>query len=195
MRPNHNLYPPGGYVSQLPGGPFSGNSWQHVSDKISRHRKANRMALGDPEQEVNTEFCLRYPRYCNAASLVALPNAKTSKRHREKSFSNRVLAWLAMVFSKTFMSAIPLAGKAEANRRAEICVSCSQQKAREVGCATCGGNYKLVSEGIKKRVPGVHPELLCCQVLGEDTSISVGLNQRLVKNGELPEFCWRREAI
>lgn len=179
-------------MSHLPGGPFLGHSWQHVIDKVARYRKSNRLELGDPEQEVNTEFCSRSPHYCNAAALAALPESAKSARHQEKSFSNRVLAWLASMYSKTFMRTVPLADKAEATRRAEICVSCPQQKAREVDCITCGGNYKLVADGIKKRVPGVHAELLCCRVLGEDTSISVGLGQRPVENRALPDFCWRR---
>lgn len=190
--PNPNVGVPGGYrFTDSDGVLHEAASAEQLHHRVAAYRERNGMPPGDPAREYAAQLCASRPHLCieektrRKGSLNGLPLYTT------------ILTWLANIFSalnqhRTQYNTSPR----ERQRRAEICGRCKHQVAwrEHSGCNSCLTDYQVVSKAIMagREVHSLETSLQGCSMLGEDTRISVHINQEPVDNDELPAECWRK---
>lgn len=93
-----------------------GNSWDMLIDRIRAHRKANDFPIGlDFEKEIENQLCINHPDECEAFD-------KRVPRNRRLGVGDILRGTQVMIQHRKAGS--PLVDKAEADRRAAICVAC-----------------------------------------------------------------------
>ena len=89
----------------------------------------------------------------------------------------------------------PLVSQSEAQARAEICRHCPRQTPWSMNCGTCAGAAFRLGLSIRKgRDVKYGDTLMACEVLGEETRVSVHIANLKPSDAEaLPKDCWRRQ--
>lgn len=156
--------------------------WMAAPDKIElvkkvrEYRVANNLPVGDPSQEVE-DF--------NAAKTRTVYSQRIDVTLREK-----VVKWLEshLRLKNKFVD------EQEADRRAAICAKCPRNEIhwREgQKCRTCIENANragaIILMGRKQ-----HRPLGACDILQQQNTVAVWLEEDKVQNEELPDFCWRK---
>ena len=150
--------------------------------KLTAYRSRNRLPAGDPEQEVYDYLCSRRPDKCRGPKKKGDKPAKPAV-----ALNHRILAWVTGVVERR--KALVFVDEAEASRRSAICRDCKAQTEWESRCKGCAVNVKAAASEILAGKP--LGDLRGCKHLAEDCRVSVHLNEKLVENEILPDFCWR----
>jgi hypothetical protein len=141
------VVPPGGwhYVQTLAGGrtlriPEAGsaNDFNDLVNKVLVIRLANRVAPGDPHEDVEAYLCSKTQGTCYAPKAEAQgPTGEPTKpRERPKRFVDDILNWVVGIFrNRTEKTNLVPVQVAEA--RISVCVNCSHQKEWKNSCPAC----------------------------------------------------------
>lgn len=160
-----------------------GTSWADLILQIARYRKRNHIEPGNPENEVLTQACAKYPDRCVEKS------GPTKLPALVDDLNLRLLAWLVKMDESTRK----LVTDGEARQRAEICKACPRQRDWRSKCGSCAASADaLVKDMLAGRPAGYTKDLLGCLALSEDSRLSTWLEQPPVGDANLPVNCWRR---
>lgn len=189
-RINVNIYPKDGYFfKDSDGSTHRGKDWREVIVRVTNYRKRNKMAPGNPEQEVHDQACLRNAALCHDENPEQIKNEV-----RKTSMKGRVLKWLSGIRKIRAERELQFVPEDEAKQRAAICLNCPIHTHYPVGCGSC----KAAVRESRKEILGprnADERLNGCNVLGEDLGVSVHIEQVRVNNAELPDQCWRKQKV
>jgi len=194
MEPNRDLAPRNGYTFADPSGvTITGRgSWESLIANLTEFRKRGGFPPGDPKTEIYQQYCNQFHEACVGGTARAFQTLWTASGN----FNNRVMNWLASIFSAVNRRQVGYVSNEEAQRRARICVACPRQAEflKGADCKTCqADSVTLVKLLTQHRVqPGETPVLRGCNVLNEDTRASIHLDQPPVQRDGLPINCWRK---
>lgn len=187
---NTHVYPPGGYYFvDAEGVRFEAENTKKLAQRVKEYRFLNGKQAGDPEQEINDFTCARYPTGCRDKDARPL---KPSADHIP--LAARVTRWLAIIVRALGRNPGAYVSKAEANRRAAICLTCSQQADWRSGCGPCQEATNRLAFSARRGMEAIDGgQLKACSILGEDTRTSVFLDGlKPSDRPELPKHCWRK---
>lgn len=159
---------------------FTGRDWAELIQKVTEYRKRAKLPPGEPEKEIYAQVCQRNPSGCRETGPIVRPKLLSGR------LSGRVLEWLSRQRREEFVD------DSTAIARADICAACPRQGGWQNECGACSSNANrlkdLLFDGRPQRLSEA---LLGCRSLGEDTRLSVWLNQTPVDRQGMPEKCWR----
>lgn len=183
LRRNPNLYIPIEFVDS-DGTVHTAGDWDTLEAKVTGYRGRRGLASGNPKQEIEAQACSKWSDRCYDATPRSLPETRSE-------LNTRILNWVGNVVAfihRGFVSA------EEAKRRAAICASCPRQTHWQNSCAACRMQVNRVAKELLdgKTLTDQMKNLNGCDVLGEDTRISIWVRQAPAGVAELPENCWRR---
>lgn len=182
-----SIFPKDGYhFVEKDGTIIRGKSWNDVVARTSQYRKRNRLPIGDPVAEVNSQACDRNPVACQES-----PDPATQKALKVASLKGRVMGWLSSLRGRK--QELLFGDEQNMRARADVCAGCPAHAGITGGCGACKKALKelrtdlLGDRPLDSRVAG-------CTVLGEDVAVSTWIDQPTVDNPELPGCCWRRKS-
>lgn len=188
------LVPNGGWVFIESGVRLEADSFDSLVETVTKHRRSNGMAAGDPAQDVQNQICARQPDLC-------LYDWSAAAKH------------VGPIFERLLTGQIQLVDRIESSRRALICCACPKNvpstEAR-VGCRTCGGRIKdqllnlaantgiavLKSKVLPQRKVEQYENIHTCKVCGCDIELTTWLPKQDVQVKDkdrylYPSFCWK----
>lgn len=185
-----NIYPKDGYFFVETDGTVlrANNSWKGVVSRVISYRRRNKIAPGQPTQEVHAQACERNPDACHEDT-----DPVQVKALKVASLKGRIFAWGASLRARRTQEPLVYVDEATMRARAEVCAGCPAMAAISGGCGSCKKAVREVRQdllqgrGIDDRVSG-------CTVLGEDCAVNSWLADQTVENGDLPPGCWRRRS-
>lgn len=180
---NPDLYVPIEFVD-LDGTVHTARDWVELAAKVTGYRERRRIPIGDPSAEIVTQVCDKWPDRCTKGRSFQVIRGELNKR---------ILHWVGTIVG--LINSIGFVSGEEASRRAAICSACPKQRTWQGTCAACRMQVNRVAkELLKGKTPNDQMKKLeGCDVLGEDTRVSIWLKQTPVAVSDLPENCWRRE--
>jgi hypothetical protein len=192
---NKFLRPVGGkYFIDGDGVTFRAEQWEHLVNRVAGYRKRAGKPPGDPKAEIEAQVCARQSDYCQdnpAAPPVAATEA-AAYRENAGQLTKRVTRWLANLLALRRAGGVRKVSIEASRRRAAICAVCSMQREFSGVCGACKATRKQAGALILGTEKRVNSQLKGCLVLGEDTSLSVSIEQPATGNPGLPGECWRR---
>ena len=146
--------------------------------------------VGDVVGDLKKYICGLTPFQCqpdvsDAPEVGVVPGGYTAR------FIDRVSNWLAQMMTK--IKDTPLIPQPDADKRAAICVQCSENREWREGCSACVENSNRVSILIRQgREADGSERLLGCNKLAQDNRTAVWLDRNLFTDlpGDLPDPCW-----
>ncbi|NBW10607.1 MAG: hypothetical protein EBR82_21540 [Caulobacteraceae bacterium] len=198
MIPKQSVVPPSGhhFIDRSGGNEHRiiGSSYQDVAEQILKYRLSNRLAIGNPLQELYEFVCGTWPHFCDTAQPEATYNVTS-----EPAFTVAVMNWMANAWSRQANTPNALVSDGEAQRRAEVCRGCPKQiDWADYGCGSCvasirqkGYVFRAGRETGIKNVTG-------CSVLKQDNSTAVFAHLDSLPDAtpeqmeKLPTGCWRK---
>lgn len=195
---NPNLWPQDGrFFIDEDGVKHKADQWEHLAVRLATYRKKAGKPPGDPHAEIEEQVCARQPGYCQEANRVPVVPREVVRQQNQPRFNagqltKRVLRWVLELLKSKRAGGARRVSSAEARRRAEICSRCPMQRGLSQACGSCTSTRKQATEvlvGNGKKVP---QPLQGCLALGEDTAISVYIEQGPANPEGLPEECWRK---
>ena len=193
--PRSSPVPPGGYHYIERTGSvetrIDGGSFADVAEKLLRLRLGNSRPPGNPLQDVYDFVCSGWPHVCSDPR--GEPQRPSSGP--PATISLRCAAWTG--YYTTVNGADPGVEKAEAERRAAICLSCPKNINYHGGCPTCVQSINQQSFVFRRgRTTSADEGLGACDVLGEHLRTSVWASRlgRISgeQQGRVPDNCWRK---
>lgn len=194
---NPNLWPQGGrFFIDEDGVKHKADQWEHLAVRLATYRKKAGKPLGDPHAEIEAQVCARQPGYCQD-SIPAPPvppvvvRQQNQPRFNAGQLTKRVLRWLLNLLKLRRAGSARRVSLAEARRRADICSRCPMQRGLSSVCGSCTSTRKQAAQVLigDRRLPN---PLQGCLALGEDTMISVQIEQDPAQQEGLPPNCWRQ---
>lgn len=187
MTINQNLHPKTGhFFKDEDGVRHFADSWQGVIAKVRAYRKRAGKPIGDVAAEVIAQACAREPVICHDS------DGRHAEAVRRTSLKSRILTWLNAVRGNTEKRFVD---EGLARRRADICARCPKAVPLPGGCASCTNTVNALRRDIIGPSRFLDGRLNECDVLNEDTPVTVHIDMLAVDNPELPAHCWRRRSL
>jgi hypothetical protein len=188
MTINPNLPPKSGYFFRDSDGVrHFADSWGGVIARVKAFRKRRGISEGDVAAEVIAQACSREPILCQPGSGEAHAAAV-----RKTTLKSRILSWLLAVKQNTEKRFVE---QSLARQRADICARCPRQVPLPGGCASCTNTVIALRRDIVGPERFLDGRLTECDVLSEDTQITVHIEMQALENSELPAHCWRKRSL
>lgn len=185
------VVPPKGFVYDKGGQHAEGHDRDSLIESLINYRIANRLKIGNPERDVDEHLIAKSDgAYHPPMSAGAIPERKDAPQ----TLLDRVKSWL--VNRKYGKVAIKYVQRAEAERRARICINCKMNQQWRTSCAPCVRAVEYDAVVISQnRMTAVHDSLLACRVAGHDNGVAVWLDQSSLRHrkafrAQLPKRCW-----
>lgn len=182
------VVPPGGFSYSKNGQHVIGVDRGSLINNLTEYRRANRLKIGNPEKDVDDWLAAKSPTYLPPLSKGRVVEPKD----KPTSLLDRVKAWLAN--RKYGKIKLKYVDRAEADRRANICARCPQNRQWRSSCAPCVREieHDAVVVG-QNHLSALHDRLLACNIAGHENGVAVWLDESSLKhrvNYKLPSFCW-----
>lgn len=195
-RVNRNLYPTGGYVfEEADGTELRAGNWRGLFARIAKYRADNHLPPGNPEQDVQDQYCSKNPAGCwDTDNRMPRPGSQREQIKRSPTLKSRVLEWLAVVIKQKEAKKVTITKRELAAQRLVTCKGCPKKGKIGGGCAACSQAMK----GLREKVLGFAPagtDTGGCTVLGQDIATMCWLEEPTIVNGDLPDFCWKKRTI
>lgn len=160
---------------------------------LERYRISNNLPIGDPLADIESYICTTFPHSCHSvmgATVTAVVDVGTVNPRR--NLLDRIILWFELQMSKLGTDVIVLQGEAE--RRAQICMRCPENKEWKTGCGECTSNIDRLSKLVRSgHALARDRKLKACSVLGQENRAAVWLKRdRLSSADNLPGHCWLR---
>jgi hypothetical protein len=196
MIPKSGIIPPGGFhfFEERNGTrhKIEGHSYADVAEQLLRFRIANKIAVGQPMDEVNSYVCETWPHFCHAAATPVMP------RTSEPTHTVGVLAWVRLLWERQALVPQPLENESTANRRAAICHGCQFQKDwADYGCGSCVDAVRKQSY-VFRAGREVQPKVTGCSILKQENNAACFASKSSLpdmtpqQREALPNHCWRK---
>lgn len=187
MTINPNIFPKTGhFFKDAEGVRHFADSWSGVIARVIAYRKRRGQPVGDVKGEVTAQACAREPVMCHD------DDGRHAAAVRRTSLKARILTWLQAVRGNTEKRFVD---EGLARQRADICAKCPKSVPLPGGCASCTN----VVNALRREIIGpgrfLDGRLNECDVLNEDTPVTVHIDMIAVDNSELPANCWRRRTM
>ena len=199
MYPKPSIVPPGGfhYVEKHAGSEIrlQGDSVDNLARILERYRLNNGIPLDDPRQNIIDYICGNWPHFCNRDTPGPLLEGRNPGS--AAGLAIRAAAWVTRLWNLGPTNFVP---KAEADRRANLCLTCPMNRDfRAGGCSSCvQGVDRLAFLWLAGRTVSEHTtwhSLRACRATGAHLQASVFAdNQPPMSNEEqvqLDPRCWR----
>lgn len=188
MRINTHLTPPKGHVfTDSEGVTHRGESWAHLVRVVAQYRALRALPPGNPHKEITQQVCYNNPRLCMKGGTDSLAGGDKNAYHL------RVATWIAKRTEDKRQGRLRYVGTAEAQDRAEVCRQCPFQNEWQKDCRICQKGTVALRKSFVGDRPNSGQGLLGCELLSEDTHVSIHLAQPGVPDARLPKKCWRRK--
>lgn len=182
MKPNPNLY----VVVEFQDSDrvvHTAKSWEALAEKLRAYRVNAGKPVGEPLKEIYAQVCEKTPNLCC--------DPKPRKAVNRGPLNRRILMWVVSIFNLREKKALIFQDSGhEQARRAELCRRCPQQKPWRSACKGCSQQVDLILKGMFNSTG--NDDLVGCEILGEDTRVSIKLNQPPSADDALPSYCWRK---
>lgn len=189
QRAHVNIFPKGGYLFvESDGTTIRATGWSGVIARVIAYRNRNKLAPGNPVEEVHAQACQRNPNTCHETEDPVTMKALSVAR-----LKGRALAWAASLRARRAGTPLAFVDEGLMRARATVCASCPAHATIAGGCGSCKRALKEVREEILGGRP-IDSRVSGCSILGEDCAINTWLGDPVVENGSLPGCCWRRKS-
>ena len=165
---------------------------------IFEWRLRNNVPLADPERDVSTYYCRRWPAFCHKEPHDVDPS---QPRISTESMLNRVSRWVAMMIHRMPRGGFDLVPNSDAEKRADTCIGCPLQDPKwRGGCGGCSASTLALIQQVKKmRTTKRDGSLGACRIMGWSNLASVHLPTDVLEvtaeqQQDLPDHCWRKNA-
>jgi hypothetical protein len=213
-----SIVPPGGWHFHEEGraenDPIRGDTHDDLVARLRNDRAQNHRPIGDPEAEVDSYICGKWPHVCGARPLSGPPPKQGDDdeapkqeygRPVVKKLSERVGSWLATRYAR--INSLDCVAAPEAERRAGICSRCSANvvdwRSRTIrdcpGCAVQIENLDALAYKIRKGKDVMQAKRLgACNQFGHDNNTAVWMGENGLKHAKhwqagCPSPCWLKE--
>jgi hypothetical protein len=184
-----SVMPPGGwrYIQPETGFEFSASTLRVVVQKVTEHRKANGLPVGDPRSEIEDFVCAQLPAGSDNCTHV-LDGDYALKTHFTMDDVKR--------FIQAAVNALGSRGLADqetAEARAKTCAACPLNTSVS-GCWRCKGLADWLFKLIGARTTAHDSRLNQCGVCGCSLKAKIWLPQDVAqdvsKGYKFPSWCW-----
>jgi hypothetical protein len=186
---NTSVTPPGGwrYVQPETGFEFAASTLRELVKKVTSHREANGIDVGDPSADIQDFVCAQLPVGSETCSHV-IEGDYALKTHFTMEDVKR--------FIQAAVSALAgrgLVDQTEAERRAALCASCPLNTTVK-GCWRCKGLAEWLFKLIGARTTAHASRLNQCGVCGCAIKAKIWLPldvaKRVSEGYTFPSWCW-----
>lgn len=179
--------PAGGWHFHDLGMRLQADTYQELYKVVLRFRLQNRAPIDTIQEDIN--------RYIASISPTHVIRT-TADAPKEKSLADKVYDWSCHTYDHFTTSKLQ-APLPEAERRAEICLGCHNNKKYHNSCPSCRGQTdKHLSALRQGRHSAIEDRLHGCSSLAFDIPTAILLEDDLLgakaDRPDLPDFCWRR---
>jgi len=171
------------------------NSLENLVKIVFEWRIRNNVPPGDIEDDINSYYCARWPKFCTAEASDTDP---TIPHVSSEPMLNRVSRWVSTVAHAMPRGGYPLESPTEAERRAAICAACPKNGGWRGGCGGCSATTLAILQQLKQlKKTGKDGSLMGCTVGGWENGAAIWLPASTTAPSEsqrtaLPEACWRK---
>lgn len=164
---------------------------------MSEYRLRNSLPPGNPESEIDTYYCAKYPQICHKEVKDYFPDTQQASQPRE-SMLNRVSRWAAWMKNKMPRGGYKLVPQQVADERGKICVNCAKNAPWRGGCTGCSQAVLTLLAQIRGLRSSAHQgSLMACSSVGWELPTAVhqeipALELTAEQIAELPQKCWRK---
>lgn len=184
-------------------------SYDDLINKLAEYRGFCGQALGDPQADIDSYICSKYPNMCGRYAAPEEEGVDKVElcygRPIIKSPRERVMQWAANRMQNA--GQIEFVDSEEADRRAQICAECPKQVQWNQAIEGCPGCQTYVEEVeamlIKLRRNKVSVSILnlyghSCTVAGHDLETACWLEEPALRHrknytGKFPHKCWLKD--
>lgn len=171
-----------------------GNTKESLIKNVFEYRLRNNIPIGDIDADIDSFYCEKYPSFCHDEKA----GIGKSTKAKAQEMLNRVSQWASTAARKMPRGGWDLATTAEAERRAAICVQCSQNGGWRSGCGGCDAVTFQLLQGLKKmHTTGRDGNLSACRIGGFELSTAVHMPAEATpitaeQREQMPTPCWRK---
>jgi hypothetical protein len=169
---------------------------EELTEIIHSYRMRNGIPIGNVSRDIDDFYCAKYPTFCEKELNDTDPKAP---RRTDEPMLNRVSRWASMTAQTMPRGGYEMAAPAEAQRRADICAGCPQNKPWRGSCGGCSSITLQLLTAIKKMQKTARDgNLSACAIGGWDNNAGVWLSHGVLSITDadkqtLPEACWRKQ--
>jgi hypothetical protein len=184
--------PPGGwrYIQPETGFEFTASTLREVVKKVTAHREANGIAIGDPSADIQDFVCAQLPLGSEDCIHVIEGDYAVKTKFTMDDVKRFIQAAVAALGSRG------LVDQPEAERRAAICASCPLNT-NVKGCWRCRGLAEWLFKLIGARTTAHGSRLNQCGVCGCAIKAKIWLPLDVAKQVSegytFPSWCWLNE--
>jgi len=188
-----SVSPPGGwrYVQPETDFEFTASTLRVLVQKVTAHREANGIAIGDPRADIEDFVCAQLPVGSEDCTHVLEGDYALKTRFTMEDVKRFLQAAASALGSEG------LVAQEEAERRASICAACPLNTSVS-GCWRCKGLAEWLFRLIGARTTAHASRLSQCGVCGCALKAKIWLPQsvaRKVSEGyTFPSWCWLNES-
>ena len=191
---HREIVPPGGYpyIVKETGLRIHSNNLMETVALVRKHRDSR--GLGNPPNlaaDIEDWIC-RQP----GVECVDDKTGKASSHAGHKFSAAKTVNFTLTLVRRARALMIPPVDNIEANRRASICVACTNN-VPIVGCMNCTGISSMIEGMTRGRSTQYDKKLHICSLNGELNAVHVFLGERVLAESmkataSYPESCWKR---
>jgi len=184
--------PPGGwrYIQPETGFEFTASTLREVVKRVTAHREANGLAIGDPSADIQDFVCAQLPLGSEDCIHVIEGDYAVKTKFTMDDVKRFIQAAVAALGSRG------LVDQPEAERRAAICASCPLNT-NVKGCWRCRGLAEWLFKLIGARTTAHGSRLNQCGVCGCAIKAKIWLPldvaQQVSEGYTFPSWCWLNE--
>jgi hypothetical protein len=188
-----SLAPPGGwrYTQPETGFEFTASTLREVVRKVTAHREANGIAVGDPSADIQDFVCAQLPIGSEDCTHVIEGDYALKTHFTMEDVKRFVQAAVAALGSRGLVE------QTEAERRAAICASCPLNTTIK-GCWRCKGMAEWLFRLIGARRTAHGSRLNQCGVCGCAIKAKIWLPQDVAQQVSegytFPSWCWLNDT-
>lgn len=184
------------YPQALPSGSteiISGSTRDEVIASLQNFRFANGIDVGDPQREVDSYLCGRWPRFCSEEDATVADETRDNKNLRQRTTN-----WKSNRYAQSD-SSDPLVSDEIAEKRAATCETCPKNQDNRSGCPPCVVDNDRVLFMLREGRNVKNSESLGgCDVCGQDNRTAVFFPDSSLKyanayQDQFPDFCWLKK--
>ena len=187
------------YIQPETGAKITGGDYYNLLKKIKEHRLANNIPISvNFVAEIQNAICERLP--ANNSQCTHYDPLQDPLAPRKRVVLEDVKRFIGTM-TALVKNGAGFESRAEAERRANICLKCPFNIVIE-GCAGCRGMLNWVTDVVGSRSTSLDGHLKGCEICGCElkTSVHVDLkSQQAVISDELnaqfPDYCWKKRQL
>jgi hypothetical protein len=189
MNINPNIPPPNGYVFRDTDGTLlKATGWRELERKVVAYRKQTGGNVDDVMPEIIRQVCETTPDYCKRPGEKSNGNRKVGNEYKSK-----IIRYLAMIGQAKQARNLRYVQDSEADQRIKKCLGCPHRTHVDIGCQSCKNSISKLKEQCLGGKKSRSPALGLCKLSECDLSVAVHVCENKEPNGNMPNYCWRKQ--